>query len=245
VEKKIIYASARNRTPIPRQARNLVTILTDLPQSTSCLLKTHSILSSCMRLYLAIGFFPSGFPTKILHSFSFPYACYMLLGRPAHYLTNFWYTKDTVRSTSRDSSVSITTGYGLDGRRSILGKGEIFLFSTASRAAQGSAQPPIQWVSGAVSPGVKRPGREADNSPPSSADVKNCGAIPPLHHTHSWHSVYLIKHINKFTFFHLFTGRNRIKCHIFSLIKVCRPTNRNSIQQICQHMCGLLTGIGK
>jgi len=34
-------------------------------------------------------------------------------------------------------------------------------------------QPPIQWVTGALSPGVKRPDREADHSPPSTAEVKN------------------------------------------------------------------------
>jgi hypothetical protein len=34
-------------------------------------------------------------------------------------------------------------------------------------------QPPIQWVPGALSLGVKRLGREADHSPPSSAEVKN------------------------------------------------------------------------
>jgi hypothetical protein len=33
-------------------------------------------------------------------------------------------------------------------------------------------QPPIQWVTGALSLGVKRPGREADHSPQSSAEVK-------------------------------------------------------------------------
>jgi hypothetical protein len=48
----------------------------------------------------------------------------------------------------------------------------IFLFTTASRTALGPTQPPIQWVLGALSLGVKRPGREADNSPPSSAEVK-------------------------------------------------------------------------
>jgi hypothetical protein len=31
----------------------------------------------------------------------------------------------------------------------------------------------IQWVPGALSLGVKRPGREADNPPPSNAEVKN------------------------------------------------------------------------
>jgi hypothetical protein len=33
-------------------------------------------------------------------------------------------------------------------------------------------QPPIQWVLGALTLGIKRPGREADHSPSSSADVK-------------------------------------------------------------------------
>jgi len=47
------------------------------------------------------------------------------------------------------------------------------LFTTASRPALGSNQPPIQWVSGALTLGVKRSGREADHSPPSSAKFKN------------------------------------------------------------------------
>jgi hypothetical protein len=38
----------------------------------------------------------------------------------------------------------------------------------------GPTQPPIQWVTRAISPGVKRPGREADHSPASSAEVKEC-----------------------------------------------------------------------
>jgi hypothetical protein len=33
-------------------------------------------------------------------------------------------------------------------------------------------QSPIQWVSEVLSMGVKRPGREAHYSPPSSAEVK-------------------------------------------------------------------------
>jgi hypothetical protein len=49
----------------------------------------------------------------------------------------------------------------------------IFLF-TASRTALGPTHPPIQWVKGARSLGIKRPGREADHSPPSSAVVKEC-----------------------------------------------------------------------
>jgi hypothetical protein len=49
----------------------------------------------------------------------------------------------------------------------------VFLFTTVSRPALGPTQPPIQWVPGALSLGVKRPEREADHSPPSSAEVKN------------------------------------------------------------------------
>jgi len=41
-------------------------------------------------------------------------------------------------------------------------------FATASRPALGSTQLPIQWV-----PGLKRLGRKADHSSPSSAEVKN------------------------------------------------------------------------
>jgi hypothetical protein len=47
----------------------------------------------------------------------------------------------------------------------------------------GLTQPPIRWVPGALSLGVKRPGREADHSPPSSAEVKNaCSytSTPPI-----------------------------------------------------------------
>jgi hypothetical protein len=55
-----------------------------------------------------------------------------------------------------------------------------------SRLALGPTQPPIQWVPGALSPGVKWPGHEADYSPPSSAEVKNAwhymSTLPPTRH---------------------------------------------------------------
>jgi hypothetical protein len=38
-------------------------------------------------------------------------------------------------------------------------------------------QPPIQWVTGVLFLAVKRPGREADQSPPSSADVKEYASM--------------------------------------------------------------------
>jgi hypothetical protein len=49
---------------------------------------------------------------------------------------------------------------GFDSRREL----GIFLFTTASRRTLGPTQPPIQWVPGALSMGVKRLEREADHS---------------------------------------------------------------------------------
>jgi hypothetical protein len=49
----------------------------------------------------------------------------------------------------------------------------MFLLSAASRPVLGCTQLPTKYVRVALSPGVKWPGREADYSPPSSAEVKN------------------------------------------------------------------------
>jgi hypothetical protein len=57
----------------------------------------------------------------------------------------------------------------LDSRRGL----GIFLFTTAFRTALGPTQTPIQWVTGALSVGVKRPRSEANHSPQSRAAVKN------------------------------------------------------------------------
>jgi hypothetical protein len=86
---------------------------------------------------------------------------------------------------SLDSSVGIATGYGLDdrwGRSSSPGMVKNFLISMSFRLALGSTQPHIQWVPGALFPGVKRQGREADCSPPTIAEVKTMWiytSIPP------------------------------------------------------------------
>jgi hypothetical protein len=83
----------------------------------------------------------------------------------------------TIR-TGRGSSVGIGRYSDLllarrpRGRGSIPDGGKNFHFSMSSRLALGPTQPPIQWVPGALSPGVKRPGREADHLPPTSAEVK-------------------------------------------------------------------------
>jgi hypothetical protein len=82
-----------------------------------------------------------------------------------------------VTEGSQESSVGITTGCGVDSQSSY------FLFSIVSGPALEPTEPPIQWVPGALSLEVKRQGREADHSPPTSVEVKNGGAgIFPLPH---------------------------------------------------------------
>jgi hypothetical protein len=67
------------------------------------------------------------------------------------------------------------SSYGLDGRGSIPGRGErIFPLTSVSKPILRPTQPPVQWVLGVLPPGAKaRPGRDADHSPPSSAEVEN------------------------------------------------------------------------
>jgi hypothetical protein len=57
---------------------------------------------------------------------------------------------------------------------------------------QWPTQPAIQWVPGSLTLGVKRSGPEADNSPPSSAEVKEWMVLY-LHsfNTPSWRGAYL------------------------------------------------------
>jgi hypothetical protein len=50
---------------------------------------------------------------------------------------------------------------------------EISVFSAASRLVQKPIQPPVQWLLAAISPGVKRPGHEADHSNRFNARVNN------------------------------------------------------------------------
>jgi hypothetical protein len=84
---------------------------------------------------------------------------------------------------------------------------ENFLLTTASRTALGSTQPPIQWVPGALSQGVKRPGCEADHSPPSSAEVIEWMELY-IHspNTPSWRGAHL-KHRDNFTLPYLTLSR--------------------------------------
>jgi hypothetical protein len=75
-------------------------------------------------------------------------------------MQQLWSVTASCMCTEPNSLVVYTGGLG------------IFLFTTAFRTVLGPTQLLIQWVSGALSPGIKRPVREANHSLPSIAEVK-------------------------------------------------------------------------
>jgi hypothetical protein len=82
---------------------------------------------------------------------------------------------------------------------------------------------PIQWVPGAVSLGVKRPGREADHSPSSRVKVKECVELN-LHYpnTLSLRGAQL-KHRDNLIFTFLIVSNASQHIH-FHLFRVCKST---------------------
>jgi hypothetical protein len=64
-------------------------------------------------------------------------------------------------------------------------------FSLLHNVQTGSKAHPASYPvgTGTISRGVKRPGLEADHSPPSSAEVKSGRAMPSLPHTSLWRGV--------------------------------------------------------
>jgi hypothetical protein len=111
---------------------------------------------------------------------------------------------------------------GFDSRRGL----GIFIFTIASRTALGPTQPPIQWVPGALSLGVKRLGREADHSSPCSADFKNAWS-----YTSTLQYVFmvwcLVKHRDNFTFTFLMRFTSEINEHqdLCELLKKFKKKN--------------------
>jgi hypothetical protein len=87
------------------------------------------------------------------------------------------------------SVVGIVTGYGLDdwGVKVQVPVGSR-MFSTSSRPVLRPAQYPIQWVPGALSPEIKRPGVKLTTHLQLMSRSRKCGSIHPLPHTPSWHS---------------------------------------------------------
>jgi hypothetical protein len=91
---------------------------------------------------------------------------------------------------SRDSAVGIATGYGLEDRgvgvRVPVGA-KIFSFPCRPDRSWGPIHPRFRWEQGTLSSGVKRLGREADHSSPTSAGVKKTwfytSTLPYVSHT--------------------------------------------------------------
>jgi hypothetical protein len=88
----------------------------------------------------------------------------------------------------RDSSVGIATGCRFHVWGSTGGRDHILLLSIAFRPTLGPAQPHIALVTEAFFPWDKEQNREAKRLPPSSAEVKNDGAISSFLHMYSWQS---------------------------------------------------------
>jgi hypothetical protein len=109
---------------------------------------------------------------------------------------------------SRHSSVGTALGHGLNDRGSRVrcpaGAGN---FSLHHRVQNGSGTHPAPYPMGTMcfSLGVKRPGREADHSRPSNAEVKEWVELY-IHspNTPSWRGAQL-KHRDNFTFIHQHT----------------------------------------
>jgi hypothetical protein len=94
-------------------------------------------------------------------------------------------TKNEPRLLSRYSDGLRAGRLGFDSRQ----EQDIFLYSTVSiPAVTHAASSPMG--TGSSFPEVKRPGREADCSLPTSSVVNNRGAIPPLPYTPLWLKFY-------------------------------------------------------
>jgi hypothetical protein len=87
------------------------------------------------------------------------------------------------------------------------GRGKNFIVFKSSRLVLRPTQPPIQWVTGALSPGVKR----SDVKLPTHLQIvpssRKHGSIHPLPHTPSRRTAKLEKHRVNFTFLTLYICR--------------------------------------
>jgi hypothetical protein len=103
----------------------------------------------------------------------------------------------------RDSSVGISLGYGLDdGGSRVRFPAGAWNFSIHLHAQNGSGAHPAPYPMGKRGsfPGVKRPGHEADHSPPSSTEVKECVKLY-LHFPNTPFMAWcLVKQRDNFTF---------------------------------------------
>jgi hypothetical protein len=100
----------------------------------------------------------------------------------------------------------------------------------------GPTQPPIQWVPGALSLGVKWPGREADHSLPYNAEVKECVELYLCSPIRLKGVGYLVKHSDKFSFHFYLKGM-----HLYEHIQIKPAYSIKNVkkwrQQSCNKLC--------
>jgi hypothetical protein len=100
---------------------------------------------------------------------------------PSYRSSHTWRRENALHGNWLSRYSDQVTGWPTDEARFSSRQGqEIFLFSITSRPALGPTQAPVRWVPGALSPVLKRQGREAHPLPPVSVEVKNGGA---MHHS--------------------------------------------------------------
>jgi hypothetical protein len=95
-----------------------------------------------------------------------------------------------IRYGTRNSAINITTAAGYTAERSQFESRERrdFSFLHVVQTDSGLIESPIRWVTGDLSQGLKRLGREADDSPPITAEVKNTW-VYTFTHMPSWSNV--------------------------------------------------------
>jgi hypothetical protein len=69
--------------------------------------------------------------------------------------------------------------------------GDFSLFLSVQTGSEAQTASKAMSIGGSF-PGVKRLGRKTDHSPPTSAEVKNDEAIPPLPHNPPWRGAQFI-----------------------------------------------------
>jgi hypothetical protein len=139
-----------------------------------------------------------------------------------------------IKDESRYDSVGMAAGYGLDDRmfgvRFPAGAGD---FSLRHRV-QIRSQPPIQWLPGALSLGVKRPGRETSHHlrlVPRSKNAWSYTSTPPI----LLHGVVLNEVMDPFRPWYLVKHRGNFtspSCHDGVLNLTCVPVSKPSFYRL-------------
>jgi hypothetical protein len=85
--------------------------------------------------------------------------------------------------TQQGSLWGLATGWKTEGSQFEPRQGNKFALLHVIQTGFGLTQAPIQWVPEALSPELNRQGREADHSPPTSAEIKKTWVYNSIFYT--------------------------------------------------------------